>query len=97
MFKKPKLRLGRQPSNRNLPAKSSDGKYCILIVTSSRILRWPYRATENAPMYNTRKDAEKILKAYVTFANNNRDTHIKRMIEEFEIVEFNEETKELIS
>ena len=48
-------------------------------------------------MYNTKKEAEKILKAYITFANNNDMTLIKRMIEEFEIVELNEETKELIS
>jgi hypothetical protein len=97
MFKKPNVRFGRPPSRKDLPSRSTNGKYCVLIVTSSRILRWPYRAVDDPPMYKTKKEAERILKAYIAFANNNSMTMIKRVIEEFEIVELNEETKELIS
>jgi hypothetical protein len=96
MVKKPKVRSSRPSSHKDLPSRSSDGKYCVLIVTSSRILRWPYRAVDDPPRYKTKKEAEKILKAYLSFSNNNSRATIKRVIEEFEIVELNEETKELI-
>lgn len=78
-----------------LPARKKDGKFYILILTSGRILRWPYRKESDPPMYETRKDAAKVLKRYVRFANNMDRTRIKRTIEEFEVVEFTGKASEL--
>lgn len=86
-----------RPVVKKLPERNAAGKFFVLIVTSARILRWPYRATEPAPMYNSFTEAEKILKAYLVFANNNHGITGKRYPEEFEVVELTEENKELIS
>lgn len=80
-----------------LPERTKKGTFFVLIVTSGRILRWPYSRTSEPPMYAKRKDAERIIKAYLSFAENTRMTRIKRTIEEFEVVELSEKTKELIS
>lgn len=80
-----------------LPERAKKGTFFILIITSGRILRWPYSRISEPPMYLKRKDAERVLKAYVKFAENTSMTRIKRTIEEFEVVELSEKTKELIS
>ena len=80
-----------------LPKRDPKGIFFVLIITSGRVLRWPYRKEADPPMYLTRKDAERILKSYVAFANNSSMTRIKRTPEEFEVVELSEKSKELIS
>lgn len=77
------MRTGGYPY---LPYKHSKGTFCILIITSGRILRYPYSRFSEEPKYKTRQDAEIILKAYLHFTNNNRNTKIKRQICEFEII-----------
>ncbi len=68
-----------------LPERVKDGKFCVLIITSGRVLHWPYRAKDDNPMYKTRKDAEKILKAYVKFTEEVDEK--PRLLCEFEVVE----------
>ena len=73
-----------------LPKKHNQGRFCILIITSARYLRWPYARNLEEPKYNTRKDAEIVLKAYIKFANNSSMTKIKRCENEFEIIDITE-------
>lgn len=68
----------------NLPGRTRDGKFYVLIITSGRELRWPYRAKDDTPRYKTREEAEKILKAYVKFANKQGKNRIEA---EFEVME----------
>jgi hypothetical protein len=69
------------------PHKTPQGKFVILIITSGRILRWPYSRHSEEPKYATRKDAEKIIQEYLKFANTSKYTKIKRCINEFEVVD----------
>jgi len=68
-----------------LPHRSKDGTFCVLIITSGRVLHWPYRAKDDNPMYKTRNEAKRVLKAYVKFTEE-MDAR-PRLECEFEVVE----------
>jgi len=75
--------------------RHKQGTFFVLIITSGRILHWPYAAKSENPMYKTRQDAEYIAKEYVKFANSTsirkfgKKAHL-RYIEEFEICDITE-------
>jgi hypothetical protein len=74
----------------SLPHKHSNGKFIILIIPSAKYLRWPYtRKDKEDPKYDTRKDAEKIIKAYIRFANNRN--RYKRFQNEFQVIDLTED------
>ena len=77
--------------NTQCPERSPNGKYHVLIITSGRILRWPYRASDPPPKYKTKEEAKKVIKEYVKFTENMDRT--PRLTEEFEIIEVSTETK----
>ena len=88
----------RLPFNgtKNLPKRYDKGTFYVLIITSGRCLRWPYRSISDPPMYKTQEQAQKVLEAYVKFsAKSNHNKIANRLAEEFEVVEFTGKISEL--
>jgi hypothetical protein len=63
------------------------GDFYILIVTSGRLLKWPYSRFSDPPQYQNRGQAIKVIKDYINFCNICDDTKYKRVEAEFEVIE----------